>query len=150
MTLEILKKKTAAKGSDKLGFRISPFLTSNDIPAYEEAEVHETYIYLAREVNKMGVAYLHISNNPGIPAKTHQGIREAFANTIIYSNGLTAETAEAKLQDGSADLVAFGRSFLANPDFMSRIEKNAPLNQPDYNTLYTLGEAGYTDYPTLD
>ena len=150
LTLEIVQKITAAIGADKVGLRISPFLTSNDIPAYEEAEVHETYIYLAREINKMGIAYVHISNNPGIPEKTHRDIREAFANTIICSNGLTAETAEAKLQDGSADLVAFGRSFLANPDFMSRIEKNVPLNQPDYNTLYTLGEAGYTDYPTLD
>jgi N-ethylmaleimide reductase len=150
LTLEILQKITAAIGGDKVGLRISPFLMSNDIPAYEEAEVHETYVRLAGEVNKMGIAYLHISNNPGIPEKTHQDIREAFADTIIYCNGFTAETAETKLQGGSADLVAFGRSFLANPDFMSRIEKNAPLNQPDYNTLYTLGEAGYTDYPTLD
>ena len=120
------------------------------MPAYEEAEVHETYVRLAHEVNQLGITYLHVSNNPGIPEKTHQGIRDTFTNTIIYCNGLTAETAEAKLQDGSVDLVAFGRSFLANPDFMRRIEKNAPLNVPDYNTLYTPGEEGYTDYPTLD
>jgi len=119
------------------------------MPAYEEAEVHETYIQMAKEVNKLSIAYLHISNNPGIPEKTHQDIREVFANTIIYCNGFTAETAEAKLQDGSADLVAFGRSFLANPDFI-RIEKNAPLNEPDYNTLYTPSEEGYTDYLVLD
>lgn len=119
------------------------------MPAYDEVEVHETYVNIAREVKQMGIAYLHISNNPGIPEKTHHGIREAFANTIIYCNGFTAETAEAKLQDGSADLVAFGRSFLANPDFMRRIEKNAPLNEPDYNSLYTPSEEGYTDYPVL-
>jgi N-ethylmaleimide reductase len=150
MTLEIVQKIVASIGAVKLGLRISPFLTSNDMPAYEEAQVHETYVYLAREVNQLGIAYLHISNNPGIPERTHQDIREAFANTIIYCNGLTAETAEAKLQDGSADLVAFGRSFLANPDYMRRIEKNAPLNEPDYNRLYTPGKEGYTDYPTLD
>jgi len=150
LTLEIVQKIAASIGADNVGLRISPFLTSNDMPVYEEADVHETYVHLAREVNQLGIAYLHISNNPGIPEKTHQNIREAFANTIIYCNGLTAETAEAKLQDRSADLVAFGRSFLANPDFIRRTEKNAPLNQPDYNTLYTPGVEGYTDYPVLD
>ncbi|RFZ85360.1 alkene reductase [Mucilaginibacter terrenus] len=150
LILEIVQKIAASIGADKVGLRISPFLTSNDMPAYEDAEVHETYIHLALQVNQLGIAYLHISNNPGIPEKTHQDIRKSFANTIIYCNGFTAETSEAKLQDGSADLVAFGRSFLANPDFMRRIEKNAPLNQLDYNTLYTPGEEGYTDYPELN
>jgi N-ethylmaleimide reductase len=150
LTLEVVQKIAASIGADKVGLRISPFLTSNDMPAYEEAEVHETYVHLAREVNQLGIAYLHISNNPGIAEKTHQGIREAFANTIIYCNGFTAETAEAELQDGSADLVAFGRSFLANPVFIRRIQKNAPLNELDYNTLYTPGEDGYTDYPVLN
>jgi N-ethylmaleimide reductase len=150
LTLEIVQKITTAIGADNIGLRISPFLTSNDMPAYEEAEVHETYVRLAWEVNRLGIAYLHISNNPGIPEKTHQDIREAFANTIIYCNGFTAETAETKIQDGSADLAAFGRSFLANPDFMRRIERNVPLNEPDYNTLYTPGEEGYTDYSVLD
>ncbi|GAB3921253.1 alkene reductase [Mucilaginibacter myungsuensis] len=150
LTLEIVQKIAASIGADKVGLRISPFLTSNDMPSYEEADVHETYVQLAREINLLGVVYLHISNNPGIPQNTHQDIREVFANTIIYCNGFTAETAEAKLQDGSADLVAFGRTFLANPDFMKRIEKNAPLNEPDYNTLYIPGEEGYTDYPELN
>jgi len=147
LTLEIARKIAASIGADKVGLRISPYLTSNDMPAYDTAEVHKTYVYLAAEMNRLGIAYLHISNNPGIPQQTHHDIHEAFGNTIIYCNGFTAETAEAKLQDGSADLVAFGRSFLANPDFMKRIEKNAPLNEPDYNTLYTPGETGYIDYP---
>ncbi|WP_158828522.1 alkene reductase [Mucilaginibacter lacusdianchii] len=150
LTVEIAAQIIAAIGADKVGLRISPFLTSNDMPSYDELEVHQTYLRLAEEINRLGIAYLHISNNPGIPEKTHLGIRNAFANTIIYCNGFTAETAEDKLQEGSADLVAFGRSFLANPDFMRRIEKNAPLIELDYNTLYTPGEAGYTDYPILD
>jgi N-ethylmaleimide reductase len=150
LILEIARKITASIGADKVGLRISPFLTSNDMPSYDEAEVHQTYVYLAGELNRLGISYLHISNNPGITEKTHGGIREAFGNTIIYCNGFTAETAEAELQDGTADLVAFGRSFLANPDFMRGREKNAPLNEPDYNTLYTPGEKGYTDYPVLD
>lgn len=147
---EIAEQIAAHIGADKVGLRISPYLTSNDMPAYDNTEVHQTYAYLAAEMNRLGIAYLHISNNPGIPEETHSAIRQAFSNTIIYCNGFTPETAEAKLQDGSADLVAFGRSFLANPDFMSRLEKNAALNDLDYNTLYTPGEQGYTDYPLSD
>jgi N-ethylmaleimide reductase len=150
LTLEIAEKIAAAIGAEKVGLRISPFLTSNDMPAYDETEVHETYAFLAAEMNRLGIAYLHISNNPGIPEETHRAIRKAFSGVLIYCNGLTAETAEEKLQDGSADLVAFGRSFLANPDFIRRIEKNEQLNEIDYTTLYTPGEQGYTDYPTLD
>jgi N-ethylmaleimide reductase len=120
------------------------------MPAYKEEEVHQTYVHLSNELNKLDIAYLHISDNPAIPAKTHQAIREAFSNILIYCNGLSPETAEAKLQDGSADLVAFGRSFLANPDFIRRVEKNEALNEVDYMTLYTPGEAGYTDYPVLN
>ena len=120
------------------------------MPAYEEADVHQTYAYLSGELNRMGIAYIHISNSPSIPQKTHQAIRTAFSNTLIYCNGLTAQTAEAKLHDGSADLVAFGRSFLSNPDFIRRIEKNATLNEVDYTTLYTPGAHGYIDYPVLE
>ncbi len=150
LTLEIATQIAQAIGADKVGVRISPFLASNGMPVYAEAEVHDTYVYLATQLNSLGIAYLHLSNNSDIPERTHQAIRAAFNRTIIYCNGLTPETAEAKLQDGSADLVAFGRSFLANPDFIRRIEKNEPLNEPEYNTLYTPGEVGYTDYPVLN
>jgi N-ethylmaleimide reductase len=150
LILEIAQQTSQIVGADKVAIRLSPFLTTNGMLAYEESEVHDTYVYLAQELNRLGIAYLHISNNPGIPQNTHQAIRKAFANTIIYCNGFTAETAEAMLQDGPADLVAFGRSFLANPDFMRRIEKNEPLNEPDYSTLYTPSEQGYTDYPELN
>jgi N-ethylmaleimide reductase len=150
LTLEIAEQIAEAIGAGKVGVRISPFLTSNGMPAYEASEVNETYLQLAARLNSLGIVYLHISNNPAIPEATHQGIRNTFNNTIIYCNGFTAETAEAKLQDGSADLIAFGRSFLANPDFIARIQKNEVLNEPEYNTLYTPGEVGYTDYPVLD
>lgn len=149
LTLEIAEKIAGAIGPERVGLRISPFSLLNDMPAYDEAEVHETYAYLSGELNRLGIAYIHVSDNPAIPAKTHQAIRNAFSNILIYCNGLTAETAEAKLQNGSADLVAFGRSFLSNPDFIRRMEKSDPLNEVDYKTLYTAGEAGYIDYPIL-
>ncbi len=150
LTLEIAERIAQSIGADKVGIRVSPYSTLSDMPAYDNAQVHQTYAYLATALNRIGIAYLHISDNPAIPAETHQAIRENFTNTLIYCNGLTADTAEAKLLSGTADLVAFGRSFLANPDFIRRVEKNAPLNEVDYNTLYTAGEQGYTDYQVLE
>jgi N-ethylmaleimide reductase len=150
LTLQVVKTIAGAIGADKIGIRLSPYSTLSDMPAYDESEVHETYSYLAIELQKLNIAYIHLSDNPGIPEKTHKAIRDNFSNALIYCNGLTPESAEEKLQNGPADLVAFGRSFLANPDFMRRMEKNAPLNEVDYMTLYTPGEQGYIDYAVLD
>jgi len=149
LTLQIIEQISAVIGAEKLGIRLSPYSTLSDMPFYEDSEVHHTYSYLAAELQRLNIAYIHISDNPGIPEKSHQAIRNNFSNTLIYCNGLTPETAEEKLQAGSADLVAFGRSFLANPDFMKRIEKNVPLNEVDYTRLYTSSEQGYTDYPVM-
>jgi N-ethylmaleimide reductase len=147
LTMDIATKTAAVIGNDKLGIRISPFSTLGDLQPYDENETHQTYVALANGLNKLGIAYIHISTNPNIPQKTYQAIRNAFSNTIIHCNGLTAETAEIKLQQGIADLAAFGRGFLANPDFVTRMEKNIPLNDVNFNALYTPDAIGYTDYP---
>jgi len=147
LIVEITEAIAAAIGPDKIGIRFSPFSQLSDQRSYDTDEVHQTYTYLASELDKLRIAYIHLSTNPEIPEKTYKAIRAVFNNTIIFCNGLTQETAEQKLQDNSADLVAFGRGFLANPDFVSRIEKNVPLSDVDFNTLYSPGEAGYTDYP---
>lgn len=148
LIVEIAKGIATAIGPDKVGIRFSPFSQLSDQAAYDTDEVQETYTHLSSELNKIGIAYLHISANPDIPGELYTAIRNEFKNTIIFCNGLTPETAEEMLQNNSADLVAFGRGFLANPDFVSRIEKNAPLNNVDFNTFYAPGEQGYTDYPT--
>lgn len=147
LTLEITEAIAAAIGPHKVGIRFSPFSQLSDQGAYDTEEVHQTYIYLSSELDKLGIGYIHLSTNPDIPEKTYKAIRKVFSNTIIICNGLTPETAEEKLLDNSTDLVAFGRGFLANPDFVKRIEKNAPLNDVDFGTLYTPDEIGYTDYP---
>ena len=147
--IEVATKIAAAIGEDKLGIRFSPFSTRGDLQPYENDDITKTYFHLSTELNKLGITYVHLSINPAIPEETYQAIHLAFSNTIIYCNDFTAEKAEAKLKNGSADLVAFGRSFLANPDFAERIKKNAVLNEVDFTTLYTPDAAGYTDYPTL-
>jgi N-ethylmaleimide reductase len=147
--LEMMEKIAVAIGKNHVGIRFSPFSTMGDLSAYDPEEVHKTYVYLAKQLNTLGIAYIHIGTSPKIPQKTLDAIRSSFGGTILICNGLTPESAEAALRLGFADIVAFARSYLANPDLDKRIEKNATLNIPDLSTAYTPGTRGYTDYPTL-
>lgn len=149
LAIETAGKIAAAIGAGKLGIRFSPFNTFNDQQPYPEADIHALYHYLAEEMDKLGLAYIHIAASPKIPAKTLHVIRRAFQGTIIQCNGLTPQTAEAALHGSFADLVAFGKSFLANPDLDRRIATNQSLNEPDVKTFYSPGAKGYTDYPNL-
>lgn len=147
--LEIVQKTSDAIGKDKVGIRFSPFGTYNDMAPYDRNEVRETYAFLAEKLNDLGIAYIHISLTPDLDGETLNAIRGNFAGTIIFCNGFNPETAEEKLQEGIADLIAFGQPFLANPDLVTRIETGAALNAPDYNTFYTSEAIGYIDYPSL-
>ncbi len=149
LIVEVTRQVANAIGKDKVGIRFSPFSTFNDMPAYDKEEVHQTYSLLAKEMEEIGIAYLHLSANPDIPQKTYDALRKNFTNTMILCNGLTPKKAEDALNGGFADLVAFARNFMANPDLVARIEKEANLNEVDYTTAYTPGPKGYTDYKTL-
>jgi len=150
--LEIAAKTAAAIGKDKLGVRFSPYGVFNDMPAYNE--VDETYAYLAARLNDLGILYLHVLDHsplgaPPVPQQVKDIIRSEFSNMIILCGGFDKEKAEEVLTSGAADLVAFGRPYLANPDLEKRFEAGAELNQADFNTFYAAGAAGYTDYPAL-
>jgi N-ethylmaleimide reductase len=147
--IEIAQQVAEAIGQEKVGVRISPNSTLGDLQAYDEDTTQETYIHLSREFNRIGLAYIHISINPQVPAETLTAIRTEFEGTLIYCNTFTADKAEAELNNGDADLIAFGRGFLANPDLEQRILNCAELNTPDFTTLYTPDAKGYTDYPVL-
>lgn len=148
--VEIAEGIAAAIGKEKVGIRISPLNRYNDQPAYDEEIAHQTYAYLAARLNEIGIAYLHLSVNQEIPQRTLDAIRTNFQGTIILCNDLTPESAEAALHGGLADVVAFGRAFLANPDLDERIAQSAALNTPDFNTFFTPGAEGYIDYPNLN
>jgi N-ethylmaleimide reductase len=116
----------------------------------------ETYTYLARALNELPLAYLHVleavAGPMAAPAGTPritQAIREVFKGVIIGNGGYTGETAEKAIVDGQVDAVAFGVPFLANPDLPRRIAERAPLNAPDFSTFYGGAAKGYTDYPAL-
>jgi N-ethylmaleimide reductase len=76
-------------------------------------------------------------------------IRQKYRGTLMLAGGFTRDSAESWLEEGRADLIAFGRKFLANPDLPERLKSQAPLNTPDPTTFYGGGEKGYTDYPSL-
>src|SRR5699024_9133330 len=145
LTTLIVQAISRAIGSEHVGIRFSPFSTLGDLQAYDEEKTHQTYTHLARTMEEEEIAYIHISANEQIPQQTFDAIRKSYSGIIILCNGLTPETAQEKLDEGFADLTAFGRSFLANPDFVERIKEDAPLNDVDFDTLYTSGPEGYTD-----
>ena len=147
--LTIAEKTANAIGKVKVGVKFSPYSTFNDMQPYDREDVHETYTYLAAKLNELDIAYLHIGLNPDIDQKTLDAIRSNFNGTLILNGGYTAETAETALENGAADVIAFGRNYLANPDFEKRLDKDAVLNPIDFNTFYSADEKGYTDYPFL-
>lgn len=147
-TLKVIQTVAEAIGKEKVGIRFSPFSKLGDLALYDDDETSATYAWLAQNLNDLEIAYIHIAVNAPIPENTFQAIRNNFSGTIILSNGLTPETGEAALHAGFADLVAFGRSFLSNPDFVEKIRAGEALNPVNYAHLYTPGSAGYIDYPS--
>ena len=150
--LEVAAKVIDAIGSEKVGIRLSPHGAFNDINPFENEE--ETFVYLAKELKALGITYIHLVDHsamgtPAVPVELKTTIRDAFGGTIIISGGYDYESAQKDLAEGLGHLVAFGRPFLANPDLLERFQQGAELNAPNFDTFYTPGEAGYTDYPTL-
>jgi N-ethylmaleimide reductase len=148
---EVAQATIEAIGASRVGIRLSPFGVFNDMPPY--AEMDADYTYLAAQLGKQGLAYLHIVDHspmgaPEVPEHLKQAMRAAFGGPVIRVGGYDAKRAQADLDAGRADLIAVGRDFLANPDLPTRWQQGLPLNAPDFDTFYTPGEKGYTDYPT--
>jgi len=150
--LEVAEATIAAIGKDKVGIRLSPFGVFNDMPLYPELETD--YAYLAEKLNALGLVYIHLVDHssqgaPVVPDSIKATFRKSFKRTLILSGGYDAARAEADLAAGKADLIAFGKPFLANPDLVTRLKAKAGLNKFDASTFYTPGAKGYTDYPAL-
>jgi N-ethylmaleimide reductase len=150
--LEVTAAAIAAIGKDKVGIRLSPYGVFNDMPLYPQIE--QDYTYLAQKLNEAGVVYIHLVDHsaggaPPVPPSIKETFRKTFKGTLILSGGYDAARAESDLASGRADLIAVGKSFLANPDLVERWQSKAPLNPPDPSTFYTPGPKGYTDYPAL-
>lgn len=147
--LEVLDGVVAEIGAGRVGVRISPFNPFNDLAANYENEEAE-YLDLVQELAKRDIAYLHLIATPGaVPDSTVQAIRDAFPGALMLAGDFNRERAEAVLSSGLADVVAFGRPFIGNPDLPARLLKNAALTAFSADKLYTPGPDGYSDYPTL-
>jgi len=150
LLLETVDAVTDAIGVEKTGVRISPNGRFNAMP--EDPDMETTFLYLAQELDRRGIAYLHINDQstfgmPAIPDDLIQKIRAAFHGPIILCGGYDADRAQAAIDEGIAELIAFGVAYLANPDLPARLENGWPLNEANQDTFYGGGEIGYTDYP---
>jgi N-ethylmaleimide reductase len=139
--------------SAKVGIRLSPG-TMKKIMA--DSKPSDSYGYIASALNDYNLAWLHISemitmqerlDNPAISMVPY--FRKIYKGTIISCGGHNFETADQMLKNGDADLIAFGKPFISNPDMVKRLQQNAPLAAWDTATFYTGGPAGYVDYPSL-
>jgi N-ethylmaleimide reductase len=146
---EVLTAVTAAIGSDRVGLRLSPLNSYNSMI---DSDPVGLMTFLADKLNAFNLAYLHVMRADffGVQKGDVETIaREKYKGVLIGNMGYSAEEAEAAITAGKLDAVAFGTSFLANPDLPERIKTKAALNTPDSSTFYTPGAKGYTDYPTL-
>lgn len=149
--VEIASEVAAAIGSDKTAIRLSPYGTNSGMTSKYDG-IKETYVYLAQQLAKIGLVYIHLVDhsslgNPDVPQEIKNNISRAFGGTMIESGGLNLQNANEIIERGQADLVAFARKYLANPDLANRFKNGLALNEPVMETFYTPGDKGYTDYP---
>jgi N-ethylmaleimide reductase len=157
LLFEIAEALTPVWGPDRIGVRLSPLGKFNDM---RDDEPEATFGHIAERLSDYGFAYLHIVNpaleqmqngQPPDPRAANMAnlIRKKFKGTLMVAGGFQADTAAQWIREGKADLIAFGRKFIANPDLPERIRLGAPFNVDDPITYYGGGEKGYTDYPSL-
>jgi N-ethylmaleimide reductase len=155
LLFEVLDAVSEVWPVDRIGVRISPF---SDVGDSDPAKL---YAFVIEGLDDRGICYLHLieararaglvdQTNDAAPQSVTTLFRPLFPGPMIVSGGFTVEMAEEALVDGTADLVAFGRAFIANPDLPKRITLGATLNVPDRSTFYGGAERGYTNYPSLD
>ena len=147
LMLEVLEATCAVWGSDRVGLRISPLNSYNDMIDSDPVGLSA---WLATRLNDFNLAYLHVMRGDFF-GKQHGDvltpIRANYRGTLIGNMGYSAEEAEAAIAEGKLDAVAFGTPFLANPDLPARFKAKAPLNAADPATFYSPGPVGYNDYP---
>ena len=149
LLLEVIEAVASVMGSDRTGVRISPLNSYNSMKTEDPVGL---VTYLAKELSSKKLAYLHLMRADFEEQQEGDVVtpaREHYDGNLVLNMGYTPEEAEKAVSLGQADAIAFGTSFLANPDLPERIAKDAPLNEPEPSTFYTSGPEGYTDYPAL-
>lgn len=150
--LDIVKGCIEVAGPDRVGIRFSPFAALNGLTLYKEEIA--THLYLTSKLNSMDIRYIHLSDQSTngsvpIPGNYISLVRQQFNNWLILGGGFTANRAEETLQRNEADLIAFGRPFISNPDLVERFRNQYPLAAADKSTFYEGGATGLIDYPFM-
>lgn len=151
LVLEVADAVIAEMGADRVGIRLSPHFAGHDM---KDEQTEEITLYLARELTRRGIAYIHIAEpdwagGPELTDAFRGQLRDAFKGLLIFCGKYDGDSAQSLVAGGVGDAVAFGRPFIANPDLVERLRVKAPLNTADRTTFYGGGAQGYTDYPTL-
>ncbi|AYM65892.1 alkene reductase [Agrobacterium fabrum] len=152
LMLEVTAAVAQEIGPARTGIRISPVSPANGISC---SDAQAQYDYIVDQLDALGVAYIHVvegaTGGPRDVAPFDYGsLRRRFSKTYIANNGYDLELAATHIAEGKADLIAFGRPFIANPDLVKRLQSGAPLAEIDPATIYGGGAEGYTDYPRFN
>ncbi len=153
LLLEVVKVCVDAIGAGRLGVRISPVSTAGDS---RDSNPQALFNHVVKGLNPFGLAYVHVvEGETGGPRYTipfdYPALHACFDGVWMVNNGYDRKMAIEAVASGRADLVSFGRFFIANPDLVERLRENAPLNPlMGQETFYGGGAHGYTDYPTLE
>ncbi|MGB5905565.1 MAG: alkene reductase [Xanthobacteraceae bacterium] len=151
LMLEVAKAVAAEAGADRTGIRISPVTPANDV---SDSNPQPLFDHIVDGLNAEKLVYIHViegaTGGPrDIAPFDYASLRKRFSGTYIANNGYDLALANKVLAANEADLIAFGKPFISNPDLVERLKRGAPLNEPDKATFYGGSAKGYTDYPTL-
>ncbi len=144
--LEVTKAVIDVFGANRVGYRISPTAAFNGM---EDSNPLATFSYLTEQLSQLGIVYLHVVDPITGDNRVSPQLRKKFRGTFIVNGGFDLAKAEAAIEAGDTDLVAFGAPFIANPDLPKRFALRSKLNAPDQATFYQGEEKGFTDYPAL-
>lgn len=151
LMLEVSKAVAAEAGADRTGIRISPVTPANDI---SDSNPQPLFDHIVDQLNALKLVYIHViegaTGGPrDIAPFDYDSLRKRFSGAYIANNGYDFKLATEVLEKNKADLIAFGKPFISNPDLVERLKLGAPLNDFDKATFYGGGAKGYTDYPVL-
>jgi N-ethylmaleimide reductase len=151
LTLQAVDAALSVWDKARVGVRLAPVTPSNDI---SDSNPTATFMYIAQELDRRRIGYIHVVEGEtggarNIAPFNYRNLRKAFGGAYIANNGYTRELAAQTVLAGDADLIAFGRPFIANPDLVERLRVGAELNAVDQATCFGGGTVGYNDYPTI-
>jgi N-ethylmaleimide reductase len=157
LLIEVLQAVAGEIGGGRVGVRISPMTTFSDTP--RDSDPQALFNHVVEQIAPLKLAYLHViegeTGGARLPedakvAFDYEALHRRFSGRWMLNNGYTLEMGEQAVANGQADLIAYGRPFISNPDLVRRLREKAPLNELRADKLYGGNAEGYTDYPTLD